>query len=479
MRRLLLSLGWGTLGSLLVVALLRASSAKVLASRLGEPSAGEMSAIAAQSVSDWRTVMLDTYDGTFDDVQREITTTGTTDYGWGRVVTNTTSFTDTMWCMGGGDGISLTAGVDSYVDGMTTTLVYGPISFRNVLTAELQFAHWISVAGGDGLEWGTSVDGNPFVYTPVTPASMGQWYTTTLNSDVSGELGDLPGTHRVYLAFRFHSDSSGADLGAFLDNVRLRTRHDTTTFFPLIIKRDFDPYTYEDDFQDTGSGWPVGSKITWNSDGTVSEQFEYGYRTDSDTSKVYRIFVRDDGDHVFLTGPARTLEDFEFRTHVRRGTAATPPVWGDEYGVLLSPTEIDPQYPVGESIYTFQIRLYVGGQEPRWVVKKWTLEDSHHRDGDELDSAEYMRYEILAIGPAAKNLTDQNKVWNYLEIRRNGQTLEFWLTDQAHPADWQHVFSHTDAELPAQLYIGFYAAHTKYSYDMVFQYDNVYLNAHP
>jgi len=89
-----------------------------------------------------------------------------------------------------------------------------------------------------------------------------------------------------------------------------------------------------------------------------------------------------------------------------------------------------------------------------------------------------MKYEVLAIGPAAKNLTDANKVWNYLEIRRRGQTLEFWLTDQAHPTDWQHVFSYTDAALADYLYIGLYAAHTKYTYDMEYQYDNVYLNVH-
>ncbi len=428
--------------------------------------AGQLEVVkAAQSVSDWQTLLFDTYDGTFTttySIRREITHTGGVDYEWGRVVSAGAEFSGTLWCVQGGQGISLTAGEDPYTNGVTTTLTYGPINFRQVVTAELSFQHWISVAAGDGLDWGVSTDGSSFSFSPVTPTTMGKWETTTVTS----ALTSLAGERSVYLAFRFRSDGSGVDKGVFLDNVLLRVRYSTGVYLPLVVKNYFEEYEYRDNFEDWSSGWIYGSVHNTNPDGSTSDKFSYGYKQDADTSKVYYIRVSDNSDHVFLTGPQETKGNFEYEAYLRLATSDTPPSWGDEYGILVSPAPLDPANPSAQPVYTLQIRLYRGGGNPRYLVKKWKVYGLHNHPGDELVQQEEGTY-----------ITQQPKVWNIFRIERQGNKLDFFVRTQS--TAWKHVHSLTDDSLPDNLYIGFYAAHTQmYSYAMEYQFDNVYLRCH-
>ena len=468
-KHLLVSMIWGGIGVLLLVLLLRVD--KLTAGTQVLARAGPSSQTALSPV------MRDTFDGTFTStyhIQRQITATG--EYMWGRVLTSSQGFTDTLWCVGGGKGISLTAGIDTYTDGVETTLTYGPIDFRNVVTAELSFERWISVAGGDGLEWGYSTDGASFTFHDVLAAPVGEWQTVTLSSQGSGELAPLPGERRVYLAFRFQSDSDGqVDRGVFLDNVQLQAGYDVHLYLPLAINDWFAAYEYQDNFSDWDSGWPYGDRRTVNPDGSVSEEFSYGYYRDvDDGSRVYRIFVRDDGDHVFLTGPQSVyaMRNFRYEASLRRVRVdgKDPPVWGDEYGILISPVQIDPKHPSGGPVYTLQVRLYVTGSGvQRWVVKRWTIEGSFRRSGDELGQ-----------GQESTFLTQDNKVWNRFKIEREGDVLKFFISSEEKSGQWKQVLTVTDDTLPDKMYIGFYAAHTKeYSYNMEYQFDNVYLYAYP
>jgi hypothetical protein len=243
-------------------------------------------------------------------------------------------------------------------------------------------------------------------------------------------------------------------------------------YLPMLSRTYFEEYWYSDDFQSTSSEWPYGRIEHYNSH---SADFQYGYKTDSDGEKTYHIRIIDLNDHVFVTGPAHTLGNFDFEAEVRRASTEIPLLWGDEYGIVLSPTPIKTYNPSAQNVYTFQIRLYVADDRPRrYLVKKWSITDLYHDSASTLVNKEESTY-----------LTNKAKVWNKLRIVRTGNTLDFYLTTQKSSTDttyksWKHVYTLTDDALPPVLYIGFFGAHVKEkSYPIEFQFDNVKLHAYP
>jgi len=505
-QRLFLPLAWTGFALALLALVLGAADAPVLAGSPATVPLPQPASQAASGVSNWNTLVWDTYDGTYTttySIPVTITGSGLADYQWGRVIASGNSFSDTLWCVQGGLGASLLPGTDPYTDNVTTTVTYGPMVFKNVAAAEFSFMHWISVASGDGLEWGYSIDGQSFTFVPVpadgipasageavAPVAMGQWYTTTLSSATSGHLAGLVGKDRVYLAFRFHSNGDGlVDKGVFLDNVRVQVQYQTTLHLPTLFRNWFLPFTYQDTFSNWDSGWPYGG-IRRESSGVfvagepeedivdlaggvypfVALEYSWGYMKDADypAQSRYFIWVRDNGDHVWLTGPAQTLQNFDFHADARLWTTEMPAEWGDEYGILLSPTAISPSSPKGNGVYTFQIRLKRSDSGiPQWVVKKWSIQDTGTHPGDE-----------LAKGTRTDRITQEPKFFNILRIERNGNKLRFEVTREG--MSWVEVASVTDNSLPERLYIGFYAAHTgNYSYNMEYHFDNVYLYSYP
>ena len=232
-------------------------------------------------------------------------------------------------------------------------------------------------------------------------------------------------------------------------------------YLPLVQKEWFKEYWYEDGFQDTGSGWP------WGSNG-----FDYGYKTNADTTKVYHIEMDDEDDIVFLTGPQYAMGNFVYDVQLRRATQKQPLKWGDEYGILISPTPIDPENPFGASVYTFQIELKIGDDEDSFYsISKWS--DLHDPTRD-----------VLKRTAESEFITDLARFWNRLTITRTGSTLYFYLTrvEADHWMPWQHVYTHLDNTLPDTVYIGFYASHSGDDlgeYKIEFQFDNVSLHAYP
>jgi hypothetical protein len=233
-------------------------------------------------------------------------------------------------------------------------------------------------------------------------------------------------------------------------------------YFPIMARNWFEEYTVTENFEPPVAGWPQGS--VWNAI-DVHEEFNYGPFVDGDGSTVYQIGVKDNYDHVFLTGPLYALKNFEYEVWMRRLSAERDQLY--EYGILISPTPIDPAHPYAEGVYTFQLRLGYGGI---WLVKKWDVLSLDNHPGSE-----------IAEGASAA-LTEGYKQWNQLRIRRVGDTLYF---DATHgntppaPGAWANLASHTDPALPDQFYVGFYAAHAGVTMWRYYQYDNVYVHSYP
>ena len=233
-------------------------------------------------------------------------------------------------------------------------------------------------------------------------------------------------------------------------------------YMPMVSRRYFTEYWYTDDFADVGSGWPWGTS-----------PFDYGYRTDSDDSKVYHIRAEDEGDMAFITGPASAyvVGDFEYEAHMRR-TGDHPKYWGDEFGVLISPQPIDPQNPSGSGAYTFHIELRIDDTEDSYYsIAKWNALDRDQRS-------------VLVRTQEGYYISDAAKVWNVFKITRIGDTLNFYVTrqDGGGWTAWQHVHSLTDSALDDQLYVGFYAYHSKDDfgdYSIEFQFDNLSAHSSP
>ena len=163
----------------------------------------------------------------------------------------------------------------------------------------------------------------------------------------------------------------------------------------------------------------------------------------------------------------------EFEAHMRR-TGDHPKYWGDEFGILLSPQPIDPQNPVGSGAYTFHMELRIDNTEDSYYsIAKWNALNRNNRS-------------VLVRTEEGDDISDVARVWNQFKIERVGDTLNFYVTRQDNSSDgwtaWQHVHSLTDSALDDQLYVGFYAYHSKDDfgdYSIEFQFDNLVTSSTP
>ena len=257
--------------------------------------------------------------------------------------------------------------------------------------------------------------------------------------------------------------TSGVQVEAAPVSEEIRSNGDSIIYMPMIGKGHFEEYWYEDEFSDLGSGWPWGS----------GSGFSYGYKEDADTSDVYHTRLTAENRYVFMTGPAYALPDFEFITYMRRATSEMPAWWGDEYGILVSPTQIDPTNPFGEDVYTFAIQIYVSGnKDPHYVVTRWDIQDMDNRTNT-----------VLKDDLSGGKLVNTAKIWNRLRITRTGNKLKFYISTQeggGYTAWGDHVYKITDDNLPDVLYIGFFSYHQDGNEGAIeFQYDNVWVHAWP
>ena len=233
-------------------------------------------------------------------------------------------------------------------------------------------------------------------------------------------------------------------------------------YFPILARDWFEEFEVTEDFEPPVTGWPEGSVRNVV---TVREEFNYGPFVDGDGSTVYQLGIRDNFDHVFLTGPLYVIKNFEYQVWMRRLSGDDDQLF--EYGILISPTPIDPAHPDAEGVYTFQIQL---GFKGAWWVKKWDVYGLDDHPADTIDHGE------------TGAVTEGKKQWNQLRIRRVGDTLYFDAThgnSAPGPGDWTNLLTHTDHSLPDQFYVGIFGAHPNFTIWRYYQYDNVYVHAYP
>jgi hypothetical protein len=238
-------------------------------------------------------------------------------------------------------------------------------------------------------------------------------------------------------------------------------------YFPIIVRNWFEEYTVWEDFEPPVIGWPEGSVRNVV---TVREEFNYGPYVDPDKQTVYQIGIRDNDDHVFVTGPIFVLKDFEYQAQMRRKSCSTDQAF--EYGILISPVPIDPAHPEAEDVITFQnqIGFTTGGW---WWVKRWDVSSVGAADAVE-----------KIANDRTDALTEECNIWNVMRIERSGNTLTFKVTNEKRGIDnFQTVATYTPGPgmppLYDQYYVGFFAAHPGITTWRYYQYDTVYAHAAP
>jgi hypothetical protein len=137
-----------------------------------------------------------------------------TGHEWGREDYKAHGGSYSMWEASAGPN-ALDPEFDDYADNMRTWARYGPFDLSDASSAELTFYKSINTAGSDDyLFWGAS--GNDTSYAGYKAYNGLGWWTSE-SFDLSSQLGDST----VWVAFLFVSDSTGADPGAFVDDVQL------------------------------------------------------------------------------------------------------------------------------------------------------------------------------------------------------------------------------------------------------------------
>lgn len=284
------------------------------------------------------------------------------------------------------------------------------------------------------------------------------------------------------------SDSAFAGARRFAAQV---TPADTNLYMPMVFKNLYIAYDYAEGFGDRSTGWAHGTRTVYNSDGTKSDEYAFGYKEDSrhltgpygrvySDGRVYYLWAMDDGDHVFVTGPsdkAYTNQDFTYEVSLR--LASDNKELGDEYGILISPVPLDPKNPdsQGKYVYTLQIRLLPSNNADKyWVFKRWVIHNSHDHPADEL---------AQSWGNQSW-LTVTTLWWNHFKVKRTGNTLQMW-TNAEESWDKSHLVVTRDLSLdfnpvPDKFYVGFYMAHSSqfgWRYDLEAQFENLTLHCTP
>jgi hypothetical protein len=110
----------------------------------------------------------------------------------------------------------------NYPNNLHTWMIAGPFDLSDASSANLTFNYWnLSEINYDYFGWYASPNGNDFYGMRVSGNSQG-WKPVTLNLASVPVRGNLLGDSSVWIAFRFLSDGSTTNRGAFVDQVRVR-----------------------------------------------------------------------------------------------------------------------------------------------------------------------------------------------------------------------------------------------------------------
>jgi PKD repeat protein len=260
---------------------------------------------------------------------------------------------------------------------------------------------------------------------------------------------------------------------------------------------------YTDDFSNSKSGWPTWKKLTYNSNGTESENHKGGYFKDRAVGQlaadlaanlqppgiyeeilddgtrvtyevgdeepvqafagepnVYYCLAHDDGDEVFISGPKQTTNDFVYEVKARYSYMQARR-WGNEYGILVSKEKVNPADALNVHGYSFQVVINAstdGTYAPSgYVLKRW---DRQNWAGGAKRLKGYNTSSYIKYLPGE---------WNKLRMERTGSTITVYINDHL-------IGSVVDSTYTGPLYVGFFFAHTRdASYDFMAQWDEVKL----
>lgn len=156
---------------------------------------------------------------------------------------------------------------NKYPNNMDAWMIYGPIDMSAVDGAYVEFNFWNkSEYKQDWFIWWASTDLNNFSGMKSTGDSGG-WQRKRL------DLTPYVGSNSVYVAFTFRSNSSGRDIGAFVDNIDIWTyTTETMTFYS----------------QAAYDGWVLETEEDSNVGGTRSSAGQTFLVGDDKNNKQYR-----------------------------------------------------------------------------------------------------------------------------------------------------------------------------------------------
>jgi len=170
----------------------------------------------ATATPTWQTIFSDGFEGGFPEAwQRR------GNPGWGRTDCRLFAGTYSVWPAADGTDAVIPC-TDNYPNNVNAWLIIGPFDLTGATAAEIDFQRWQRTElDHDYLKWLVSVDDQNF-YGWQSSGNSGGWDAVTFDLSNVPPLGDLRGRSQVWVAFAFTSDGSGADSGAFLDDVVIR-----------------------------------------------------------------------------------------------------------------------------------------------------------------------------------------------------------------------------------------------------------------
>ncbi|MHC1725050.1 MAG: S8 family serine peptidase [Syntrophobacteraceae bacterium] len=210
------------------------------------PAGGETTMLDAGALSN-TTILNETFEGSFPG-------TGWTLYSsptWGTVSNDKHGGSKSAWC--GGSSLDPAGG---YANDMNAWMVYGPFSLADATAAGFSF--WYknkSESGYDKLGWYASIDGTNF-YGASTSGDANSWRSQVFDLANVHTIGDLRGQPLVWIAFKFTSDGSVTDTGAYVDDLVITKETDT----PSSDLTTYKPSNWNDKL-------PIGtSQLAWDAD---------------------------------------------------------------------------------------------------------------------------------------------------------------------------------------------------------------------
>ncbi len=159
---------------------------------------------------------------------------------WGKRDCRAASGQYSAWAHGGGAVGSTYSCGTLYPGDLETWLIYGPLSFSDVIAAELRFSVWAIIQENeDPFRFMVSVDQETYHGWVLNRSTVG-WYTDSFDLAEAAVPGGVLGKPEVWLGFIFESDSGINFEGVHLDDVELRVRRGSrphTNFLPFLTRR--------------------------------------------------------------------------------------------------------------------------------------------------------------------------------------------------------------------------------------------------